>query len=353
MKTTPIITVLMPVYNGELYIREAIDSTLQQSFEAFELLIINDASTDNTVEIVNTYTDPRIRLVHNETNLKHGAALNRGLELAHGQYIARMDSDDISCPSRLEKQKFFLDNNQNVGLVGSWAQIIDEKGNSQGIKSFLTDSPLLKWKLLFCNTFIHSSAMFRKIIILPLQGYDCTYRLAEDYDLWSRISFEHEVANIPEVLVKWREWGGNVTNAKKIEQQKEVMEISRRNIQHVWGETVNKNILESFKFLYCAAQTDFSLNRLNELIMHHNMVIEQFIKKYNYGDPSIVKDIRVEIATHLFSLILRTNNTRSVKVRQLFVWLSRTKPDIARAFFNFLFKRTLVGARIRKLFYNA
>ena len=105
MTRTPTVTVLMPVYNGELYIRYAIDSILCQSFKDFELLIVNDASTDRTVEIIESYTDSRIRLVHNEINLKHGVALNRGLELAQGQYIARMDSDDISCPARLEKQK--------------------------------------------------------------------------------------------------------------------------------------------------------------------------------------------------------------------------------------------------------
>ena len=351
MTSTPMITVLMPVYNGELYIRYAIDSILCQSFKDFELLIVNDASTDRTVEIIESYTDSRIRLVHNEINLKHGVALNRGLELAQGQYIARMDSDDISCPARLEKQKIFLDSNQNVALVGSWAEIIDEKGNARGIKTFLTNSPLLKWKLLFCNTFIHSSIMFRKSCVLPLLGYDCNYALAEDYDLWSRISFEHEVANIPEVLVKWREWGGSVTSTKAKEQQKETLKISRRNMQHVWGETIDIHVLESFKLLYSGVKADFSNKRMNELVSHRNVLIDRFIEKYNYEDRSVVKNLRVEITTHLFSLIIRANNTWPVKLKQLFVWLVKIKPNIVRAFYIFLFKRTIFGSRIRKLFY--
>jgi glycosyltransferase involved in cell wall biosynthesis len=352
MTKIPTVTVLMPVYNGERFIRDAIDSILQQSYSDFELLIVNDSSTDRTVEIIESYTDTRIRLVHNETNLKHGAALNRGLDLARGQYIARMDSDDISCSTRLEKQKFFLDHNQNIALIGSWAEIIDEKGKSQGIKTFLTDSPLLKWKLLFCNTFIHSSMMFRKSCVLLLQSYDCRYTLTEDYDLWSRISFEHEVANIPEILVKWRKWGGSVSSIKAEEQQKETLKISRRNMQRVWGQAVNVSILEHFMLLYNAAQTRFDLNCLDELIVYRGTLIKTFINKFNYTDPFIVKNIHVEIDTHLFSLILRTPNVQTLKIRLLLHWLIKTRPKMVRALFIYLFKRTVAGARIRKLFYK-
>lgn len=353
MTKIPAVTVLMPVYNGERHIRDAIDSILCQSFKDFELLIINDASTDRTVELVKKYTDPRIRMIHNEINLKHGPALNRGLNLARGTYIARMDSDDLSCTTRLEKQKLFLDSNPDTAMVGSWAEIIDEKEESLGMKTFLTESPLLKWKLLFCNTFIHSSVMFRKDCINSLQGYDCSYTLTEDYDLWSRISFEHEIANIPEILVKWREWDGSVTSTKAKEQQKEDLKISTRNMQHVWSGTVAVNILESFRLLYKGFQSDFGLNRLDELVTHRNTLIAEFIKKYNYEDQSIVRDINVEIATHLFSLILKAGNAPHIKARQFFVWLMKTRPDIMRAFIVFLFKRTVAGARIRKLFYTA
>lgn len=351
MKKTPTVTVFIPVYNGERFIRDAIDSILCQSFEDFELLIVNDASTDRTVEVVESYSDSRIRLVNNETNLSVCPTRNRGLDLARGKYIACLDSDDISCPTRLEKQKNFLDNNQNTALVGSWAEIIDEKGNSQGIKTFLTDSPLIKWKLLFCNTFINSSIMFRKNRVFSLQGYDPAYALAQDYDLCSRVSFENEVSNIPEVLVKWRAWGGNLTSSRTNEQQEFTRKISIRNMHHIWGETVNINILENFKLLYSSSQADFSLERLDELVLYSNTLIEEFIRKFNYEDRSVVKDIRVEIATHLFSLITRTTNTFSVKLKMLFVWLVKIKPNIARAFYIFLFKRTILGSRIRKLFY--
>jgi glycosyltransferase involved in cell wall biosynthesis len=351
MTKNPTITVFMPVYNGERFIRDAIASILQQSFEDFELLIINDASTDRTVKIVETYTDPRIKLIHNETNLSVCPTRNRGLDLARGKYIACLDSDDISFPTRLEKQKIFLDDNQNIALVGSWAEIIDKNGNSQGIKTFLTDSPLIKWKLLFCNTFINSSIMFRKNSVLSLQGYDPAYDSTEDYDLCSRISFQHELTNIPEVLVKWRTWEGNLTSSRTGEQKELARKISRRNLQHVWGETVDIRVLESFKLLYSGVKADFSNKRMNELVSHRNVLIDRFIEKYNYEDRSVVKNLRVEITTHLFSLIIRANNTWPVKLKQLFVWLVKTKPNIVRAFYIFLFKRTIFGSRIRKLFY--
>jgi hypothetical protein len=109
----------------------------------------------------------------------------------------------------------------------------------------------------------------------------------------------NEVSNIPEVLVKWPAWGGNLTSSRTNEQKELAQKISRRNLQHVWGETVNVNTLENFKLLYSSSQADFSLERLDELVLYSNTLIEGFIRKFNYEDRSVVKDIRVEIATHL------------------------------------------------------
>jgi hypothetical protein len=184
-----------------------------------------------------------------------------------------------------------------------------------------------------------------------LQGYDPAYDSTEDYDLCSRISFEHELANMPEVLVKWRTWEGNLTSSRTGEQKELARKISRRNLQQVLEETVDIHVLESFKLLYSGVQEGFSNKRMNELVSYRNALIDKFIEKYNYEDRSVVKNLRVEIATHLFSLIIRANNTWSVKLKQLFVWLVKIKPNIVRAFYIFLFKRTIFGSRIRKLFY--
>ena len=136
-----------------------------------------------------------------------------------------------------------------------------------------------------------------------------------------------------------------------LEQKELALKISRRNLQHVWGETVDIRVLESFKLLYSGVKADFSNKRMNELVSHRNVLIDRFIEKYNYEDRSVVKNLRVEITTHLFYLIIRANNTWPVKLKQLFVWLVKIKPNIVRAFYIFLFKRTIFGTRIRKLFY--
>ena len=118
--TSATVTVLMPVYNGEMYLREAIDSILHQTFTDFEFLIINDGSTDNSETIILSYDDSRIRYEKNDSNLKLIATLNKGIELAKGKYIVRMDADDISIPDRIEKQVAFLEKNPDVGICGSW-----------------------------------------------------------------------------------------------------------------------------------------------------------------------------------------------------------------------------------------
>jgi glycosyltransferase involved in cell wall biosynthesis len=198
----PIVTVLMPVYNGERYLREAIDSILSQTFRDFEFLIINDGSTDGSVGIINSYTDSRIRLVNNETNLGRCAAPNKGLDLAKGEYLARMDCDDISLPTRLEKQVDFLIANPDVGVCGTWIRLF--MGAENIIKYPLTHEAIKCHLLLGCQL-AHSSVMLRKNVFSAHQlYYDVNCKLAEDYDLWTRSSYVTYLANIPEILVKYR-----------------------------------------------------------------------------------------------------------------------------------------------------
>ena len=128
----PKITVLMPVYNGEKYLREAIGSILNQTFNDFEFLIINDSSTDSTREIILSYDDTRIRLEDNEKNIGLTHSLNKGLRLAKGKYVARMDADDISLPDRLEKQLAVIENNTDVSIVACWIDIIDKNNTYIG-----------------------------------------------------------------------------------------------------------------------------------------------------------------------------------------------------------------------------
>ncbi|MCG3772759.1 MAG: putative glycosyltransferase EpsE [Nitrosomonadaceae bacterium] len=202
----PSVSILMPVYNGERFLREAIDSVLRQTCRDFELLILNDGSTDASRTIVNSYTDSRIRLIDNEQNRGLPATLNRGLAEASSGLIARQDADDLSFPTRLAKQVEFLSHHPDVALVGTQARFIDERGYSNGsILRRACSHDSIKWDLLFDNSFTHSSVMFRKEVIQgEFGGYDETFSRCEDYDLWSRVAMRHRVANLRETLVSYR-----------------------------------------------------------------------------------------------------------------------------------------------------
>lgn len=198
-----LVTVLMPVYNGEKYIRESIDSVLAQTYTDFEFLIINDGSTDDSAEIVESYKDSRIRFVENSCNLGLVATLNKGLKLARGIYIARMDCDDISLPKRLERQVEFMDAHPLVGVSGTWIKMI---GSRQGdIWSPPTTHEAIVCSLLFETALAHPTVIIRKSLVEKINLlYDPSFEHAEDYDLWVRASRCTVLANLEEVHLLYR-----------------------------------------------------------------------------------------------------------------------------------------------------
>jgi len=216
----PKVTVLMSVYNGERYLQKAIDSILGQTFNDFEFLIVNDGSTDKTVEILENYNDPRIKIINNEKNIGLTKSLNKGLKLARGEYIARQDADDISMPERLEKELEFLGKNKNVALVGTDYFLINEKDKIIDKINCLTESKDLKEKLLKGNQFGHGSVMFRRECIDKVGVYREEFKFAQDFDFLLRISEVYDVANISEPLYKWRINIKSVSVKKKMFQDK-------------------------------------------------------------------------------------------------------------------------------------
>lgn len=212
----PKITILMPVYNGEKYLREAMDSILNQTFSDFEFLIIDGGSMDKSLNIIKSYNDSRIKIIAHKHNKQLIATLNEGIDLAKGKYIARMDCDDVSLPERLEKQVAFMDSHQNVGACGTWAIIIDKDGKETGkyIKAFGEKIILEYWKP---SPIIHPSSMIRTSSLGKLR-YSEKYIHAEDYGLWSEMSKERMLDNLPEFLICYRIHNENTTNKKRQEQ---------------------------------------------------------------------------------------------------------------------------------------
>lgn len=210
----PLVSVLLPVYNAQLFLAKAIESVLAQTYTHFELLIINDGSTDDSERIILSYADPRIRYIKNEHNLQLIATLNKGIALALGEYIARMDADDVCMPTRLQHQVHYMQANPNVGALGTYAKRIDVRRNTITNWEYPTTHNAMKCRLFWGSTIIHPTAMLRNSVVQHIK-FNANYPHAEDYKLWKDIAQHYELANIPEYLLNYTEHDGQITETQK------------------------------------------------------------------------------------------------------------------------------------------
>jgi len=207
---SPAVTVLLPVFNAARHLRESVASVLRQTFCDFELLAIDDGSTDESAEILASLGDSRVRVLRNERNLGLVATLNRGLAEAHGEWIARQDADDISAPGRLASQMAFARGNPAVPVVGADALLIDDVGRPRGRWRTGGHADLVAWELCFRAPFAHTSALFRRSIVSERLGGYRDVRACEDLDLWARLAAEFPVVTLREPLVKYRLHGVSI-----------------------------------------------------------------------------------------------------------------------------------------------
>ncbi|NIT04311.1 glycosyltransferase [Candidatus Saccharibacteria bacterium] len=230
LRRNPKVSVVMATYNAREYLREAIESVLNQTFKDFEFVIIDDGSTDDTREIIKSYEDPRIRL-YKKDHRGLIASLNEGIKLSRGEYVARMDADDISHPRRFELQIKFLDSHPDYAMVGTTTEITDTEGRTFKISAEpLSHEDILRG-LLVRNVFAHGSMMARREVLLEFDGYSPEALHAEDYDLWARIIRLYKGANLPQALFRWRSNPKGVTATKFRRQQQTVEWITSRE----WG----------------------------------------------------------------------------------------------------------------------
>ncbi len=204
-ESPPLISVVMAVYNGASYLKPAIDSILQQTYPHFEFIIIDDGSTDSTASILQHHEqlDRRIK-VYTQTNQGLPKSLNRGLQLARGQYIARMDADDISLPERFAKQVEFMENHPDVGICGTWIKTLSDTGEGY-INQYPADGKAIQYWLLFGTGLSHPTAMFcREYLERYNLQYDPAFTYCQDFELWVRASNHFQLANILEVLLLYR-----------------------------------------------------------------------------------------------------------------------------------------------------
>ena len=229
----PEISVITTVYNSETYLRETIQSVLNQTFGDFEFILVNDGSTDNSLDIIRSFHDSRIILLTNFVNSGIVISRNLGLSAARGKYVAILDSDDIAMPTRFEVQRANLNDDESVGLVSSWVDIINADGTRTGSKTRRKFEGL-EWNvsLLFYNSFTHSALMCRRTAF-PQPAYALEIPLCEDYLLISRLAKHWKIMVIPQMLTKYRVHGSNISRMKQglihdCEQQ--IKEIALKNM---------------------------------------------------------------------------------------------------------------------------
>ena len=277
----------MPVYNRQNYIKSSLESILNQTYKDFDFIIIDDGSTDRTVEIIEGYNDSRIKLIRNEKNRGIVYSRNRGLKHAKGKYIGMFDSDDIALPTKFEKQINFLEKNLDYGMVGSWVKWIDENGNLKE-KGWKLPAPAneIPAIMLFRNYFVQSTVVIRKNVI-PEGGYSQGFDVVEDSKMWFDVSLSHKVWNLQEYLLHYRVHSGNIStlgesavgNSNKLTEYK----FLKLNIEPTEQETENHLLLRNSNRIE-------SLKQLKEI---ENWLLKIYLnnKKQQLYDRKILKKI--------------------------------------------------------------
>jgi Glycosyl transferase family 2 len=279
----PPVSVVLPVYNGEAFLAEAIGSILGQSFRDFELIAIDDGSTDGSASILDAVRDMRMRVIH-QANAGLAASLNRGISLARGKYIARQDHDDLSLPMRFTRQVQFLEQNPDCALVGTRAEIRSGDGPAMRFHDHPAEDAALRFELLFDNPFVHSSVMLRKRAVEAVGGYstDPARQPPEDYELWSRLARCYQVANLPERLTVYRETVGGMSRAPGRAFQSSAVLISSENLAAAVGAVAPGRVHRDVAAL---SRQAFALVSPNPDFEAMRSVIEEAGARIGVGDP--------------------------------------------------------------------
>lgn len=268
---TDSISIILPIYNGSQYLRQSIDSIIAQTYTNYELIIVNDGSTDNSASIVHSFSDPRVRYYEQE-NKGLAATLNRCISISKGNFIARQDQDDISLPDRLEKQIAFLNARHHYGLAGTWAAILNADTVTDRFHQHPSDNIELQFELLFDNPFVHSSVMIRRDVFDRVGDYstDADRQPPEDYELWSRISRKYKIANIPEVLHSYREVSGSMSRTGFNPFLENLLKINVENLELFVGDYFDREELYELAALshgaYAKCKHRISVKRIKQIL---------------------------------------------------------------------------------------
>lgn len=289
MKLNKKLTVLMPVYNGAIYLHESIKSILNQSYSTFDLLIINDCSTDNSEEVISLFKDERIKYIRNERNLGLVGTLNKGINLISSEYIARMDQDDICKNDRLLKQIEFMDRNREISICGSWINFFGEVD-----KEYVYKYPLINEEInvamLFGSQLAHPSIIIRTEDLKKNNLlYDENYRNIEDYELWGRCIGKIKFANIGNILLNYRVLKNSMSNLA--DKNKTEKYIKQKEIYKTILNNLNLNLEDEFYMLHNKIVFGEKIKEIRELEMIEKWLLSILDKnrEYSFFDKDILE----------------------------------------------------------------
>ncbi len=293
--TNPMISVIMPVYNAEKYVAQAIESILKQTYSDFEFIIVDDCSTDNSYEILQSYAanDARIRLFKNDVNSKLPKTLNFGISQANGKYIARMDADDISLPERFAQQVGFMDANPAIGVCGTWFKLFVENIKfATGERCYPSQSERLKLNMLFVEcSMAHPSVMIRKSIFQNNQPYELDYiSKAEDYELWCRLIRRGILfTNLPEFLFYYRVTSNQISQVYSQNMSDSSKEILYCNFNFFFGRFIVSNEIQRFVAIKLSDKQHL---KLRDLLFYFSFVrkIKAINKRHSIFDVAAFND---------------------------------------------------------------
>lgn len=333
----PLVSVVMTAYNAEKYIAEAIQSILDQTYKNLELIIVNDGSTDRTLEIINSFDDNRIRLVNNERNLGAAESSNKGIEIVQGKYIARMDADDISYPNRIEKQVNFLEQHEDIHVVGTFLKVVYEDTDEPDIVwKYSIDPKIIRSALIFNPGVAHATLMFRREVFNTVK-YDTSLCSAIDYDLYCRLSRNIKFSNIPEILYIYRRHKNQMSTGINSKQQKNAKKIRLKMLQNM-GVVPTESELELHQEISNGIINNFSLS---EIIFW----LEKLVYMNDTTKFFPTEEFKEVIANKLYSLIVNSDifNEHDLK-RYYFSFLSdgRKLPESSlnvKGVINFLYRK--------------
>ncbi|QES89192.1 glycosyltransferase family 2 protein [Rhizosphaericola mali] len=315
MSQAAILTVIMPAYNASVYIKPTLDSFINQKFKDWKLIVFDDASSDDTASIIDTYSkmDNRIHLVSNDINLRVARTMNKGIEIVESKYFARVDSDDILMPMHFANAINYLEQNKDVGICGSQIITIDESGNFRRKWNYEINEEWVKISSIFACPFLQSSVVMRSEVIKEVNGYREEMELVEDYELWIRSLKKYKAVNLPYYTLKYRIHDKNMSETNKA---KILGLLERLFLEYAIDYPIDNENLNLHARMEFGDWSSLSLNDFKHLrLWKYNLL--KINKLKSYYDIKLYKSVLNKYFTNAY-LKIATQNGGILRFKSLY-----------------------------------